>query len=105
MNDGCHINVEPHNQSKLAERLLLNSAIGYGANVHPKNNDGEIEVAHGKPFLLSSRHYADPSNRYVSCRAPFFFHTENNNWEGIEIDLKAFYYLKRIVIQNRLDGF
>ena len=105
MKDGCHLDITPDNQSKLAEKLLLSSAITYGSKIYPQNKGGEIEVAHGKPFRISTRNHADPRNKYVLQQSPFFFHTENNSHEAIEIDLQAFHYIKRIVLTNRTDCF
>ena len=105
MTDGCHLNADNSNQTKLAEKLLLNSAIKYGSKNHPHNEYGEIEVAHKKTFKITSRHHKDPLNKHVLQQSPYFFHTDNNSLEGIEIDLEAFYHIKRIALYNRTDGY
>lgn len=63
-----------------------------------------VDVAHGKPFRLSSSLGSAPEAGFVRSKGNYFFHTDVGVGEWIEIDLGQMHTVCRIEITNRRDG-
>ena len=71
-------------------------------NMQPKTASSEwVNLAEGKPFVLSSYHAACPNERVVMDKGPYFFHTAEGRNEFITIDLEAECRLFELLIRNR----
>ena len=63
------------------------------------------ELAHGRPFALSSRFSASTNTEVVERSEPYFFHTRMEARPRITIDLGRVRVLESLAITNRTDGF
>jgi hypothetical protein len=63
-----------------------------------------VDIAEGKPFVLSSNHPGTPLTGTVIAAKPFFFHTRIEPRPFITIDLQAEQSVQQIVIRNRTNG-
>lgn len=62
------------------------------------------EVAHGRPFTLSSSFGSLPRTGVVASSATYFFHTDFGPSQWIEVDLGQQRRIVRIEVVNRRDG-
>lgn len=70
-----------------------------------RRNGRVLEIAVGRPYLLSSAYGATKRTGVVAPRGNYFFHTEFGNSPSIRVDLGGHHRVRRIEVTNRRDGY
>jgi hypothetical protein len=70
---------------------------------HP--GDGVVEVASGRPYLLSSAYGRTSRVGVVQAHRNYFFHTDFGKDQFIRVDLGRSRVVRRIEVTNRRNGF